>query len=192
MIICIERECGSGAHVVAEHLSRIYSLPLYDRQSLIREAKTTGVYDQMKKFFEERPTENSYLSISKGDESPEFGRELYEMFRELIEPESFILIGRCGNYIYRKRRDEMVSIFLHAEINDRVKRTMKKQHLDRWNAGKIVDEVDDKRRAFHKYYTGTTWGMAADYDLCLNTSYLGIPGAVHMINEYIDAKFGEK
>lgn len=191
MIICIERECGSGGHVVAARLARIYDLPLYDRQNLIVRAKEKGLYEELKRFFEEQPSESLLYSVAKNNEIPEFGRETYAKLKSLIEEPDFILIGRCGNYIYRKD-ENLVSVFLHAEVRDRIKRTMKKQHLDRWNAGKLVDEVDDKRRKFHKYYSGRTWGMAADYDICLNTSYTGIDGAVYLVQEYIEGKFGAR
>ena len=35
----------------------------------------------------------------------------------------------------------------------------------------------DKARANHyKYYTDQEWGMASNYDLCLNSGLLGIDG----------------
>ena len=187
MILTIERECGSGAHVVAERLAKMYGLPLYDKESLLARAREQGLNDSMKRFFDERPVESLLYSVAKSGEVPEFGKETFATFRGLIGEKDFILIGRCGNYIYRKE-PLLVSVFLHAELSDRIRRTMKKQELDRWNAGKLVDEVDDKRRRFHKYYTGKVWGQAADYDICLNTSFLGIDGATGLISQYINAK----
>ncbi len=187
MILTIERECGSGGHVVAEHLAEIYSLPLYDKQILNQKATELGVAQSMGIFFDERPMESLLYPVVKTGEIPEFGKETFSVFRSLIKEEDFILIGRCGNYIYRKE-PELVSIFLHAEVSDRIHRTMMKQGVDRFTAGKLVDEVDDKRRRFHKYYTGKAWGQAADYDITLNTSFLGIDGTVDLIHAYVEGK----
>ena len=187
MVLTIERECGSGAHVVAERLAKMYGLPLYDKEILSERAREQGLWESMKSFFDERPVESQFYTVAKSGEVPEFGKETYAAFRCLITDAEFILIGRCGNYIYR-REPHLISVFLHAELSDRIRRTMKKQGLDRWEAGKVVDEVDDKRRRFHKYYTGGSWGQASDYDICLNTSFLGIDGATSLISQYINSK----
>ncbi len=191
MILTIDRECGSGGHVIAERLSSVYSLPLYDKEILSKRAVETGMGEEMKLFFDERPMENLFYTISRSGETPVFGKKTYERFQSLIGETDFILIGRCGNYIY-SREKSLVSIFLHAELSDRIRRTMKKQDIDRFAAGKLVDEVDDKRRRFHKYYTGKEWGKAADYDISLNTSFIGLDGAVSLLTQYINAKMNSR
>ena len=52
-------------------------------------------------------------------------------------------------------------------------------------AKKLVQATDERRAAYHKYYTGETWGMAENYDLCLNVSKLGTAGTIAMIEQYI-------
>ena len=189
MIITIERECGSAAHEVAEELAKIYHLPLFDKESMIKKAKELEIYEEVEGFFEERPMK-SLFPVSDTGEMPEFGKPIYEKLRKLTSENDFIMIGRCGNYIFRNYPD-VVSVFLHAEAKDRISKTMMKQGLDRWSAGKLIDEVDDKRRRFYKYYTGRNWDQASDYDLCINTSHTGINGAASMIQSYIETKFSE-
>ncbi|MBQ1901197.1 MAG: cytidylate kinase-like family protein [Lachnospiraceae bacterium] len=190
MIITIERECGSAAHEVAEELAKIYKLPLFDKEGMIKKAKELGIYEEVESFFEERPMKSLY-PVSATGETPEFGKPIYEKLRKLTSENDFIMIGRCGNYIFRNYED-VVSIFLHAEAKDRISRTMMKQGLDRWSAGRLIDEVDDKRRRFYKFYTGRIWDQASDYDICINTSHTGIDGAVRMIQSYIDTKLGNR
>jgi cytidylate kinase len=190
MIITIERECGSAAHEVAEELAQMYNLKLFDKERMIERAKELQIYEEVESFFEERPTKSLY-PVSDSGETPEFGKQIYEKLRTLTSEDNFVMIGRCGNYIYRNYPD-VVSVFLHAEVKDRISRTMMKQGLDRWSAGRLMDDVDDKRRRFYKFYTGRVWDQASDYDLCLNTSHTGIDGAVRMIKSYIETKFGER
>ncbi len=188
MIISIERECGCGAHEVAEKLSGKYALALYDKESLIERAKDTGCFDDLKDFFDEHTFNSLLYSVAKNGEVPEFGKKTFDILRTLTEDDGFLLIGRCGNYVYRNH-ESLVSVFLHGEVPDRIKRTMEKTGLDRWRAGKLIDEVDDRRRSFHKYYTGRQWGYAPDYDLCINTSHTGVEGAAALIEDYIRYKF---
>jgi len=188
MILTIERECGSAAHEIAEELASMYGLELYDKERMIQKARDLGVYEQVERFFEERPTKNLF-PVGENGETPEFGQGIYDILRTLTGGAGFVMIGRCGNYIFRNYPD-VVSVFLHAEVQDRVSRTMMKQGLDRWSAGRLIDEVDDKRRRFYKFYTGRIWDQASDYDLCINTSYTGIDGAVKMIRSYVGTKLG--
>ena len=44
-----------------------------------------------------------------------------------------------------------------------------------------VKERDKKRSGYYKHITDQVWGMAANYDLCLNSSKLGIDRCVELI-----------
>ena len=46
--------------------------------------------------------------------------------------------------------------------------------------------MDQRRRTYHKYYTNEVWGMADNYDLCIDVTELGVQGAVEMVSTYID------
>ncbi len=47
---------------------------------------------------------------------------------------------------------------------------------------------DKQRSSYYNYYSSNKWGDAKSYDLCLNSSYLGIDGSVEMIKKVIDMK----
>ena len=44
-----------------------------------------------------------------------------------------------------------------------------------------VKERDRKRSSYYRHITDQAWGMAANYDLCLNSSKLGIDRCVELI-----------
>lgn len=39
-----------------------------------------------------------------------------------------------------------------------------------------MDRTDARRAAYYNYYSSGTWGMAETYDLCIDSSVLGIDG----------------
>ena len=41
--------------------------------------------------------------------------------------------------------------------------------------------VDKDRAHYYEYYTGQKWGARESYDLCLNTTNIGIKQAVSMV-----------
>lgn len=47
-----------------------------------------------------------------------------------------------------------------------------------------MEHTDDCRAAYHKYYTGLTWGNAADYDICLDSIRLGTKQTANLIAQY--------
>ena len=47
-----------------------------------------------------------------------------------------------------------------------------------------MEDSDAGRMSFHQYYTNQIWGAVANYNICIDTSYCGIDGAVNII-EYL-------
>ena len=52
-----------------------------------------------------------------------------------------------------------------------------------------MKKKDKARYNHYKYYTDQEWGMASNYDLCLNSSKLGFEKCVEAIKAYIAVRF---
>lgn len=190
MIITIGRECGSGGHDIGEKLAEHYKIPLYDRKILEERAKQQGIYDEMESFFSEQPMNSLLYSIAMTSSNVDAGSHVFRKLRTLIKDESFVLIGRCGNYVY-KDDPECVSLFIHSDISDRIAKTMEKQNLGEKKARDLIRYVDEKRAVFHKYYTGEEWGVAKNYSLSLDNGRIDTDKAVKLIIDYINGSLGE-
>jgi cytidylate kinase len=55
-------------------------------------------------------------------------------------------------------------------------------------AKEIAAKGDKKRKAYHDYYANSGWGAAETYDLCINSSRLGIEGSVEIIHRFIESR----
>ncbi|MBR4779697.1 MAG: cytidylate kinase family protein, partial [Bacteroidaceae bacterium] len=44
-----------------------------------------------------------------------------------------------------------------------------------------------RRASYYNYYTQRKWGDAANYDLCINSSRLGIEGTAEQIIRFVDS-----
>ena len=53
-----------------------------------------------------------------------------------------------------------------------------------------AEHVDKQRASYYNYYTSRKWGDATTYDLCLDSSYLGIDGTVELIRQAVALKEG--
>ena len=70
-------------------------------------------------------------------------------------------------------------------MEDRIKRITELLNISEKEAEKKCIEGDKTRADYYNYYTGKTWGDAQSYDLCINSSVVGIEGAVAIIKEFI-------
>jgi len=52
--------------------------------------------------------------------------------------------------------------------------------------------TDARRAAYYNYYSSGTWGMAETYDLCIDSSVLGIDGTTGFVLEFVERKLGVK
>ena len=123
MIITIARQCGCGALEVGKILSQNYDIPLYTRNSLQEAAISKGMLPKMEDFFEERPVDELMSAITFSFERDDVQEKFCRTFRELIGEKDCIVIGRCGNFIFRNR-DDLVSVLLQGEQTDRVSNQM--------------------------------------------------------------------
>ena len=187
MIITIARLCGCGALHVGENLAKHYGIPFYTRQTLMQLARDKGVLTEMDDFFEERPVNELLVAISSELSDARTGttEKPLKILLDLIGTKDCIIIGRCGNYIFRNRTD-LISVFLKGDQNTRIENIQKEKNLSLADAREFVEDADDCRVRYHKFYTGLSWGNASDYDICLDSCRLGTEQTTEMIERYID------
>ena len=66
---------------------------------------------------------------------------------------------------------------------------MAKQKCDVAAANKFIKQWESKRAAYYNYYTGKKWGAAESYDLCIDTSVLGLQATEKFIADFIRKRF---
>ena len=120
-------------------------------------------------------------------EPPDFHDCPFLQIRRLADQGSCVIIGRCSGYIFR-RDPEAVTLFVHADRDMRIERVMKYEGISRREAEKLVDKTDEDRAAFYQYYTRRQWGMAENYELCLDSGKLGIDGTADAVLDYLERR----
>ena len=108
-----------------------------------------------------------------------------DIIKEQADKGSAVFVGRCANDVLRKYND-VVSIFIYAPKNDRIKRIMSIEKIgDSLAAEKIVRRTDKARRSYYQFYTDKKWGSTEDMDLMLDSSKLGVEGTTGLIEDYL-------
>ena len=94
------------------------------------------------------------------------------VIKELAEKGSCVILGRCGDYVLRDRKD-VLRTFVYAPLENRIAiakaRPDAKDMPDRlWET--TLAKHDRARASYYNYYTENHWGEAKNYDLCLNAA----------------------
>lgn len=201
--VAITRTCGSGGSLIGKALAIDYGMDLYDRKLLRLASEDSGINEKIfaeadentRKTFLYRASKRVYNGEVIPPESGNFlsDQNLFnyqaKVLKELLKQESYVCIGRAADFIL-KDEPNVVSVFLDAPYEFRIKREMERQGIHKPQAEKYVDQLDTYRNSYYMYHTGRQWKNPRNYDLCLNTERLGIKKCVELIEEYIRLRFG--
>lgn len=179
-IITIGREYGSGGHEIGEKLSALLGKKLYDKVTLMEKAKQGKNYEEVKSFFQEKPVDSLLYAIAMNTVTRGMESKPFKEIKSIVENEAGILIGCCGDHIF-KGREDVLRVFIHAEAPFRRVRVAKEENISIEKAEKRMYQVDKERASFHKFYTQTEWQSLSNYDLVLNSSEFGIDGCIDII-----------
>ena len=196
-IITIGRQFGSGGHQVGRKLAKELGLKIYDKELLKLVAEESGICEKVLENYDEKPTSSLLYSIVM-DVYPSMNyvgttlnqqiyQAQYDAIRRLGERESCVIVGRGADYILRDCKD-LTSVFVHAPLDFRVKRVAEFEHITEAKARDMVIKADKKRASFYNFQTEKKWGAVDSYNLAVDTSDLGIDGAVKLIQQYIRIK----
>jgi cytidylate kinase len=194
LIISVGREFGSGGHVIAQKLAEHYNIPVYDHNLLREIADEKKVNASYLERYDEKPRKRFLNRTVRGYSSaPEDNIHLMQfdyLRKKSAAGESFVVIGRCSEEIL-KDNPNMVSIFILADYEAKVARTMERENVTREKAIKLIKFHTKKRKAYHDYYCKGKWGDSRNYELSINTSRVGLEETIEVIIDYIDKRFNK-
>ena len=200
-IITIGRQYGSGGHDIGKQLAEELNVPFYDKALLERAAKDSGLCQEIFENHDEKPT-NSFLyslvmdTYSLGYTTSSFSEmplnhkiflAQFDAIKNIAKEGPCVIVGRCADYALADFPN-VVNVFLHADLQDRIVRIARRHDLTDAKAKDLIVKTDKRRASYYNYYTSKKWGDAAGYDLSLNTATLGIDGTIHMIREFVAYK----
>ena len=86
------------------------------------------------------------------------------------------------------RENEICNVFVSASPEARIERLMRLHHITAEKAEELMEKADKKRSTYYNYYSYKTWGAAATYHLCIDSSVLGIEGTIDFIKQFVKLK----
>lgn len=199
-IITIERQYGSGGHLIGQKLAEDLGIPFYDEELIKVAAKESGICEEIFESFDEKPTTSFLYSLvmdpySLGYNSNSFDLPLnhkvflaaFDTIKDIAAKGPCVFVGRCADYALEDF-DNCLSVYIHAPFEDRIKRIEDVYEIPSDKSKEALIKTDKQRSSYYNYYSSNKWGDAKSYDLCLDSSYLGIGGSVDLIKQVIKMK----
>ena len=190
-IITISREFGSGGRTIGREVANRLNIPFYDKELVEQVALESGFAP---KFVEEHgehsPTASrlAYAFSNPGVPGIMNGMSTADflwtvqcgVILQLAEQGPCVIVGRNADYILTDRPD-VLNVFVRADMDFRADRIVRLYGESEKSPQARLQEKDKRRRINYQHYTGRTWGDSANYDLCVNSSKLGIDECVDLI-----------
>jgi cytidylate kinase len=200
IIICVGRQLGSGGHDIARMLAMDFNAKYYDRELLNLAAKESGFSE---KVFEQNDERKGSLKSLFGIQLPVFNGNIYhseisreslfqfqsDAIRKAASEGNCVFVGRCADYILRDMPN-VVKIFITASIRFRIDQILAHKNVTPQQAKRIILEEEGKRASYYNFFTGKKWGAAESYDLCIDSSILGMVETEKLIADFIRKRFG--
>lgn len=193
-IISVSREFGSGGHIIAERIARDHGLKFYDRHMLDEIANENNVQVEILEKYDEKPR-NKLLTRRVGAFSNSMEEILADMQFDYIRKkadsgESFVIVGRCAETVL-SGHPGLISIFVVGDEDAKLKRVEDVYKLNSQEAVLKMKRHDRKRKQYHNRHSNFRWGDSRNYDLCINSSKLGLDRTADALEDYIKARISQ-
>ncbi len=200
-VLNVGRQLGSGGRAIGHLLSESLGIAYYDKEILTLAARESGF---CKEVFERNDEKKGFFHNIFGSVTPIFGggdgdifynqmsdenlfRLQSEAIRRAAAKGSCLFIGRCADYVLRDY-PRCVNVFISADPADRIRRIAEFDGVSEAEAEKRMLQGDRRRAEFYNFYSSGTWGAAATYHLCINSSVLGIEGTAEFIRKFVESR----
>lgn len=200
-IITIGREYGSAGREIGYKVADYFGIKLYDKEMLARAAKESGICQELFETHDEKPTSSFLYSLVMDTYSLGYSAGSYadmpinhkvflaqfDTIKKIASEGPCILVGRCADYALEDF-DNVLSIFIHADMNARIRRIARIYDLTDAKAKERIVKTDKQRSSYYNYYSNKKWSDADSYNICLDSSVLGIDGTAEAIERLVEIK----
>ena len=194
LIITVGREFGSGGHIIAAKLAEHFGIQLLDSNILAEVAKKSNTSEEYLKKYDES-ARNLFFSrtVNGFSNSPEeiIAQMQFDYIKHKADAgESFVVIGRCADYILREN-PALVRVFVLGDTEAKIKRTAEREGISEDKAKIRMEQADKRRKYFHNTHSENKWGDSRSYDITVNSSKLGLDSTAELLIKYIELRNAE-
>ena len=189
--VTIARGFGSGGRTIGRMVAEKLGIPFYDKELVKQIAVESGFAPTyVEEHGEHSPSAHRFAYAFSQQAVPGslngMSTDNYlwsiqcNVIQHLVAQGPCVIVGRNADYILKDRKD-VLDVFIHADLDYRADRIVRLYGESEKSPEARLNEKDKRRSINYQHYTGRTWGMAKNYDLCLDSGVLGIDKCVELI-----------
>ena len=183
-VVTVSRQHGAGGGDVARALARERGLDLFDREIIQQIAESAHLSERVVSSLDERDKElladwlaslssRSYLS------PVEYRYHLSRVVGAVAHHGGAVILGRGAHLILGP--GEALRVHVVAPLEARVRSVMQRESVSEREARRRIVAVEADRKAFLIKHFHADFSDVSAFDLVVNTSVLGVPGACEAI-----------
>ena len=104
---------------------------------------------------------------------------------------NILVVGRCAENVLRDN-PALISIFVRGDEEAKTERICRLYKLNKLEAKAKMFRHDKKRKAYHNYYSKMKWGDSRGYDICINSSLMGVEETAELLYQMISTYLKNK
>ncbi len=176
--ICIGREFCSGGREIGKMLAKRLGIAYYDEIELRDRSRDLGIEDGIFEMFDEQPTRSFLFSVVMAQR---------KVIESATDEGPCVIVGRRADKILEGKEDvEVVSVFIGADMEDRIDRFMQSDEEDKpRNVRRYIEQKDRERSSYYNFLGDGKWGRAANYTMCFSTSKMDKEKICDIICNYV-------
>lgn len=198
-LVTISREYGSGGRIIGKMLADKLDVPFYDKEIIDMAVQESEFSREMIENAELKAKSSfaynlaSALNFSEGMSSGSLSVNeklflaQFQVIAEIGKRGEGVIVGRCADYVL-KDLPGVTNVFIHAEMEDRVKRSIEVYGDDSERIEHVINTYDKARQNYYNYHTCQRWGEYKNYNLAINSSYITEEEAAMLIKNYVERR----
>ncbi len=197
-IITIGRQFGSGGHDIGKMVAERLNIPFYDKELITLAAKEHGYAPEIFEKADETASNSFLYALSTGafmvghaynaQTAIPITDKLYiaqsNIIKEAAEKGSCVIVGRCADSVLMDD-PALVSVFIHADLQNRIRRIMKKYDTDESKAHEMIRKNDKRRANYYNFYSSKKWSNTDSYHLAIDSGVVNTEGAAQLICDFV-------
>ena len=194
-IITISREFGSGGRTIGHLVAEKLGIPFYDKELVEHVALESGFAPKFieehgehspgKSLFSYAFSHHGVPGVMNGLSTADFlWNAQCSVILQLADKGPCVIVGRNADYVLKDRPD-CLHAYIYADMAFRADRIVRLYGESEKSPEARLQEKDKRRRVNYQHYTGRIWGQAQNYDVCLNSSTIGIEHCADIIVDMV-------
>ena len=199
MIVTLSREYGAAALAVARGLGERLGYRVVNNDLPVVVATRLGISEETAAQIDAGPPplvermvydlamatpQTHLLTVPIEAIDAPYVREVERAVREFADRGDCVIVGRSAGAVLGRRSD-VLRVFLTAPIEWRVAHLREALQFDERTAKSEIQRIDSAREAYVARWYQSAWRDLRKYDLVVDTSRVGVDGAIGVIADVV-------